>query len=152
MWGLNLSTEHQVRTNFSDILFDDWINFPNLFRNQTEWPPLLRQWYFMLAMTLNSCFTTFALNHKVDLCLTMTHSAMFANKDAQQIAVCHLLMLSRNHQLTPISIKAGPKATIYMKILIYISYISKMRFLWIMFCYHTRHTITFTAGPKCYEK
>ena len=36
----NLSTKHQIRENFSGILFDDCINFPILFRNRFKWPPL----------------------------------------------------------------------------------------------------------------
>ena len=31
-----LSTQHQVRKNISDILFDDQMNFPDLFRNEAE--------------------------------------------------------------------------------------------------------------------
>ena len=49
MRGLNLSTKHQVKKNISDILFNDQINFLNLFRNRTELPLLLRKRCFMLA-------------------------------------------------------------------------------------------------------
>ena len=33
---VNLSTKYQVKKNISDILFDDEINFPDLFRKRTE--------------------------------------------------------------------------------------------------------------------
>ena len=42
MRGLNLSTKHQEKEKIFEILFDDWVYFSYLFRDQTEWPPLLR--------------------------------------------------------------------------------------------------------------
>ena len=57
------------------LIWYSMINFPNLFRNRTEWPLLLRKQYFMLA-TLNNCLAIFASNHKVVFYLAMTHSAI----------------------------------------------------------------------------
>ena len=88
MRELNLSTKYQVKKNISDILFDDRINFPNLFRNRIELPPLFKKRHFMLA-TLNNCLAIFASN-RASCFMCDNDTQRHANKGAQQIAVHRL--------------------------------------------------------------
>ena len=85
MRGLNLSTKHQVKKNISDILFDDRINFPNLFGKRTELPPSLRKRHFMLAtLPCHFCFESW-------ICFMCDNDTQrHANKGAQQIAIHRL--------------------------------------------------------------
>ena len=97
MCVLNLLTKNQVK-NIFDIVLDDQINFPNLFRNRTESPSLLRKQHFMLA-TLNNSHAIFASDHKV---VFGNDPQRHANKGAQQmvehrLAMTHSAMQTRVH-------------------------------------------------------
>ena len=70
-------TKHQVpKKSISDILFNDWINFPNLLRIELKDYRYLENGLYVRIATLHNCLTTFASSHEVDLCLTMIHCAL----------------------------------------------------------------------------
>ena len=93
MQGLNLSSKCQVRKNISEILFDDWIYFPDLFRKQ------LNDHHYsdncaLCQQTLHNCLAIFASNRKV-LCIWQSHTAYRHSKDKSR-AYLGLLLLNPN--------------------------------------------------------